>query len=166
MFEKFCEADLSPEAVANLEMGHLFEDLIRRFSEISNETAGEHYTPREVIRLIVSPLIAPDDEALTRPGIIRQIYDPACGTGGMLAIAEEELRAYNDRVRVELSGPELNPEPFAICRSDMLVTGRRPEKIAFGNTLTQDQHRGRRFHYMLTNPPFGVDGKKYADPIR
>ena len=166
VFERFCEVDLGPKAVSNHEMGYLFEDLIRRFSEISNETAGEHYTPREVIRLIVSLLIAPDDEALTKPGIIRQIYDPACGTGGMLAIAEEELRAHNGRVRVELFGQELNPESFAICKSDMLVTGHRPENIAFGNTLTQDQHRGRRFHYMLTNPPFGVDWKKYAEAIK
>jgi type I restriction enzyme M protein len=142
VFEKFCETDLSPDAVTNNEMGYLFEDLIRRFSEISNETAGEHYTPREVIRLIVSLLIASDDDAMTKPGIIRRVYDPACGTGGMLAIAEEELKALNSKVRVELYGQELNPESFAICKSDMLVTVHDPEFIGFGNTLTQDRHRG------------------------
>ncbi len=166
VFEKFCEADLSPDAVTNNEMGYLFEDLIRRFSEISNETAGEHYTPREVIRLIVSLLIASDDDAMTKPGIIRRVYDPACGTGGMLAIAEEELKALNAKVRVELYGQELNPESFAICKSDMLVTGHDPEFIGFGNTLTQDRHRGKTFHYMLTNPPFGVDWKKVAEEIK
>ena len=136
VFERFCEIDLHPSAVTNIEMGYLFEELIRRFSEISNETAGEHFTPREVIRLIVELLIANDDTKLTRRGIIRQIYDPACGTGGMLALAEEALKRFNDSIRVELFGQELNGESFGICKSDMLVTGHNPEQIAFGNTLT------------------------------
>ena len=123
VFERFCEIDLHPSAVTNIEMGYLFEELIRRFSEISNETAGEHFTPREVIRLIVELLIANDDTKLTRRGIIRQIYDPACGTGGMLALAEEALKRFNDSIRVELFGQELNGESFGICKSDMLVTG-------------------------------------------
>lgn len=147
-------------------MGYLFEDLIRRFSEISNETAGEHYTPREVIRLIVLLLLVNDKEALTGNGVIRQVYDPAAGTGGMLSIAEMEMKDLNDRIRVELFGQELNPESFAICKSDMLVTGHNPENIAYGNTLTQDAHKDKRFHYMLSNPPYGVDWKKYADPIK
>jgi len=147
-------------------MGHLFEDLIRRFSEISNETAGEHYTPREVIRLIVALLLANDTDALRGSGVIRRIYDPAAGTGGMLSIAEMEMKAQNPDIRVELFGQELNPESFAICKSDMLVTGHDPENIAFGNTLTRDAHPTGRFHYMLSNPPYGVDWKKYADPIR
>ncbi|WPY95634.1 class I SAM-dependent DNA methyltransferase [Limimaricola variabilis] len=165
VFEQFTHIDLHPEAISNLEMGYLFEELIRRFSEISNETAGEHYTPREVIRLIVSLLLINDHDALTGSGVIRQVYDPAAGTGGMLSIAEMEMKALNERIRVELFGQELNPESFAICKSDMLVTGHDPENIAFGNTLTQDAHEGRRFHYMLSNPPYGVDWKKYKDAI-
>jgi len=166
VFDKFTQIDLHPDNISNLEMGYLFEDLIRRFSEISNETAGEHYTPREVIRLIVSLLLINDKDALTGSGVIRQVYDPAAGTGGMLAIAEMEMKTLNDRIRVELFGQELNPESFAICKSDMLVTGHNPENIAYGNTLTQDAHATKRFHYMLSNPPYGVDWKKYADPIK
>ncbi|KZB66536.1 restriction endonuclease subunit M [Thalassospira sp. MCCC 1A02491] len=166
VFERMCEIDLHPDEVSNLEMGYLFEELIRRFSEISNETAGEHFTPREVIRLIVDLLIANDDEKLTGRGIIRQVYDPACGTGGMLALTEEALNDFNDAIRVELFGQELNGESFGICKSDMLVTGHDPEQIAFGNTLTQDAHKDKKFHYMLSNPPYGVDWKKYQDPIK
>ena len=166
VFDQFSQIDLHPDAISNLEMGYLFEELIRRFSEISNETAGEHYTPREVIRLIVSLLLINDKDGLTGTGVIRQVYDPAAGTGGMLSIAEMEMKALNPRIRVELFGQELNPESFAIRKSDMLVTGHNPENIAFGNTLTQDAHRGKRFHYMLSNPPYGVDWKKYADPIK
>lgn len=166
VFERLCEIDLHPDRVSNIEMGYLFEELIRRFSEISNETAGEHFTPREVIRLIVDLLIANDDDKLTGRGIIRQVYDPACGTGGMLALTEEALKDFNDAIRVELFGQELNGESFGICKSDMLVTGHDPEQIAFGNTLTQDAHAGKRFHYMLSNPPYGVDWKKYQDPIK
>ncbi len=166
VFERFCEIDLHPEAVSNIEMGYLFEELIRRFSEISNETAGEHFTPREVIRLIVDLLIANDDAKLTGRGIIRQVYDPACGTGGMLALTEEALKGFNSSIRVELFGQELNGESFGICKSDMLVTGHDPEQIAYGNTLTHDAHRSKKFHYMLSNPPYGVDWKKYQEPIK
>jgi type I restriction enzyme M protein len=149
-----------------MEMGYLFEELIRRFSEISNETAGEHFTPREVIRLIVELLLANDHAALTGIGIIRTVYDPACGTGGMLALTEEEMHALNPRIRVELFGQEINGESFGICKSDMLVTGHDPEQIAFGNTLTNDAHKGKTFHYLLSNPPYGVDWKKYQEPIK
>ncbi|MEY9880853.1 N-6 DNA methylase [Bradyrhizobium sp. USDA 329] len=166
VFDRFTQIDLHPDRVSNIEMGYLFEDLIRRFSEISNETAGEHFTPREVIRLIVELLIANDDTKLTGRGIIRQVYDPACGTGGMLALTEEALKEFNPSIRVELFGQELNGESFGICKSDMLVTGHDPEQIAFGNTLTNDAHNGKSFHYMLSNPPYGVDWKKYQDPIR
>jgi type I restriction enzyme M protein len=166
VFDRFCQIDLHPERVSNIEMGYLFEDLIRRFSEISNETAGEHFTPREVIRLIVELLLANDHAALTGIGIIRTVYDPACGTGGMLAITEEEMKGLNPRIRVELFGQEINGESFGICKSDMLVTGHDPEQIAFGNTLTSDAHKGKTFHYMLSNPPYGVDWKKYQDPIK
>ena len=166
VFDRFCQVDLHPDKVSNIEMGYLFEELIRRFSEISNETAGEHFTPREVIRLIVDLLIANDDTKLTGKGIIRQVYDPACGTGGMLAIAKEALKGFNPGIWVELFGQELNAESFAICKSDMLVSGHDPEQIAFGNTLTNDAHKDKRFHYMLSNPPYGVDWKKYQDPIK
>jgi len=165
-FERFTEIDLHSDKVSSVDMGYLFEDLIRRFSEISNETAGEHFTPREVIRLIVELLIANDDTKLTGKGIIRQVYDPACGTGGMLALTEEALKEFNPSIRVELFGQELNGESFGICKSDMLVTGHDPEQIAFGNTLTNDTHKGKTFHYMLSNPPYGVDWKKYQEPIR
>lgn len=166
VFDRMTQIDLHPDTISNLEMGYLFEELIRRFSEISNETAGEHYTPREVIRLIVSLLLANDREALTGAGVIRQVYDPAAGTGGMLSIAEMAMNDLNGRIRVELFGQELNPESFAVCKSDMLVTGHNPENIAFGNTLTQDAHSGKSFHYMLSNPPYGVDWKKFADDIK
>lgn len=166
VFERFAALDLRPKSISTLDMGYLFEDLIRRFSEISNETAGEHFTPREVIRLIVDLLLVNDAPALVGEGIIRQVYDPACGTGGMLALTEEGMQAFNEKIRVELFGQELNGESFGICKSDMLVTGHDPEQIAFGNTLTHDAHKGRRFHYMLSNPPYGVDWKKYADPIK
>jgi len=165
VFEKFSQINLHPDKVSNIEMGYLFEDLIRKFSEISNETAGEHFTPREVIRLIVDLLLINDVEALTGTGIIRTVYDPACGTGGMLALTEEAMKAHNEKIRVELYGQELNDESFGVCKSDMLVTGHNPEQIACGNTLTEDAHKGKKFHYMLSNPPYGVDWKKYKDPI-
>ena len=166
VFETFCEIDLHPNNVSNLEMGYLFEELIRRFSEISNETAGEHFTPREVVRLIVELLIANDDAKLTGRGIIRQVYDPACGTGGMLTLTEEALNAFNDAIHVDLFGQELNGESYAICKSDMLVTGHDPDQIEFGNTLTHDGHQDKGFHYMISNPPYGVKWKKYLEPIK
>jgi len=147
-------------------MGYLFEELIRRFSEISNETAGEHFTPREVVQLLVDLLLANDDDALSGKSIIRRVYDPACGTGGMLSVAEEAMKAMNPGLNVDLFGQELNGESYAICKSDMLVKGHDASRIAFGNTLTQDAHRNETFHYMLSNPPYGVDWKKYADVIR
>ena len=137
---RFCEIDLHPDAVSNLEMGYLFEELIRRFSELSNETAGEHFTPREVIRLMVNLLFIEDDDALAKPGVVRTLYDPACGTGGMLSVAEDHLRALNPGARLEVFGQELNAETYAICRSDMMIKGQDASHIHFGNTL----HRGRR----------------------
>ncbi|MGP3699072.1 type I restriction-modification system subunit M [Rhodobacter sp. NSM] len=166
VFDSFARADLHPSKVSNLEMGYLFEELIRRFSEISNETAGEHFTPREVVRLIVDLIIANDEVALSGKGIIRRIYDPACGTGGMLSTAEEAMTALNPGLKVDLFGQELNAESFAVCKSDMLVKGHDASRIAFGNTLTEDAHRNETFHYMLSNPPYGVDWKKYADEIK
>lgn len=146
-------------------MGYLFEELIRRFSEMSNETAGERFTPREVVRLMVDLLIA-NDRGLCLVGTSCGAYDPACGTGGMLSIAEERMVEMNPTLHVDLFGQELNARSFAICKSDMLVKGHDASRIAFGNTLIHDAHKGQTFHYMLSNPPYGVDWKKYADPIK
>lgn len=166
VFDRFCQLPIHPDEVSNLEMGYLFEELIRRFSEISNETAGEHFTPREVVRLLVDLLLANDEEALSGKGIIRRVYDPACGTGGMLSVAEEAMKEFNPGLNVDLFGQELNGESFAICKSDMMIKGHDASRIAYGNTLTQDAHKGETFHYMLSNPPYGVDWKKYAAPIK
>lgn len=163
---RFAEVDLHPDAVSNLEMGYLYEELIRRFSELSNETAGEHFTPREVIRLMVNLLLAEDDEALTEPGVVRTLLDPACGTGGMLSVAEEYLREHNPSARLEVFGQELNDETYAICRSDMMLKGQDPSHIVSGNSFTEAGHRGRTFDYLLTNPPFGVEWKKVEDGVR
>ncbi|KWX01412.1 Type I restriction-modification system [Carbonactinospora thermoautotrophica] len=163
---KFAEIDLHPKAVSNHQMGYVFEELIRRFSELSNETAGEHFTPREVIRLMVNLLLAPDRDALATPGIVRKIYDPACGTGGMLTEAQEQITRYNPHATVEVYGQELNPESYAICRSDMLIKGQDPANIAFGNSFSQDGHKDATFDYMLANPPFGVEWKKVEQFIK
>ncbi len=163
---RFAEIDLHPGTVSNLEMGYLYEELIRRFSELSNETAGEHFTPREVIRLMVNLLFAPDDEALTEPGVVRTLYDPACGTGGMLSVAEDHLRSLNPAARLEVFGQELNAETYAVCRSDMMLKGQDASHIVLGNSFTEDGHKGSRFDYLLANPPFGVEWKKYEAAIR
>jgi len=147
-------------------MGYLYEELIRRFSELSNETAGEHFTPREVIRLMVNLLFAEDADVLTKPGIIRTIFDPACGTGGMLSVAEDYLRQLNPAAGLEVYGQELNDETYAICRSDMMLKGQEASNIAVGNSLSEDGHSGRTFDYSLANPPFGVEWKKIEDEVR
>ena len=164
--ERFTKIDLHPDKVDNAQMGLAFEDLIRRFAELSNETAGEHFTPREVIRLMVDLIFIEDSEALTRPGIVRTIYDPAAGTGGMLSIAEEHLTAMNPKARLTMYGQELNPESFAICKADMLIKGQDVANIIFGNTFTEDGHPHRKFDYMLSNPPFGVEWKKVEKEVR
>ncbi|MCL4231016.1 MAG: type I restriction-modification system subunit M [Dehalococcoidia bacterium] len=166
VLSKFAEIDLHPNAVSNLEMGYIYEELIRKFSELSNETAGEHFTPREVIRLMVNLLFIEDDAVLAREGTVRTLFDPACGTGGMLSIAEEHLRALNPRAHLEVFGQELNDETYAICRSDMMLKGQDASHIVCGNSFTEDGHGGRRFDYLLANPPFGVEWKKVEDPIR
>lgn len=165
VFDRFCQIDFHPNTISNIEMGYLFEDLIRRFSEISNETAGEHFTPREVIRLITDLLLIDGTDTLTGSDITRTIYDPACGTGGMLVLMEETVKGLNKNVCVQLYGQELNPESFGVCKSDMLIMGHNSERIVFGNTLIEDAHKDKKFHYMLSNPPYGVDWKKYKDPI-
>ncbi len=164
--KRFAEIDLHPDVVSNMEMGYIFEELIRKFSELSNETAGEHFTPREVIRLMVNVLFLNDKAMLTRPGIVKTIYDPACGTGGMLSVSEDYIRQLNPRAKPVVFGQELNPESYAICKSDMLIKGQAVSNIKFGNTFTTDGLAGERFDYMLSNPPFGVDWKKVETHIK
>ena len=163
--EKFANI-LHPETVSNAQMGAVFEELIRKFAEISNETAGEHFTPREVIRLMVNLLFIEDDEALTKPGVVRSIYDPAAGTGGMLSVAGEHLADLNPDARLVMYGQELNPESYAICKADMLIKGQDIANIIFGNTLSADGLHGKHFDYSLSNPPFGVEWKKIEKEIR
>ena len=163
---RFADLDLHPDRVPNHAMGYVFEELLRRFSELSNETAGEHFTPREVIRLIVDLLFGEDTAVLTGTAPVRSIYDPACGTGGMLAISDQHLTSLNRAARLEMFGQELNPETWAIARSDLLIQGQDPERIVLGNSLSADGHEGERFDYLLANPPFGVDWSKAADVVR
>ena len=164
--EKFANIDLHPDQISNAEMGLVFEELIRKFAEISNETAGEHFTPREVIRLMVNLLFIEDDDALTKPGIVRSLYDPTAGTGGMLSVAEEHLAGHNGDARLVMYGQELNAESYAICKADMLIKGQDISKIILGNTLSEDGLVGQRFDYMLSNPPFGVEWKKIQKVVK
>ncbi|GHA53332.1 class I SAM-dependent DNA methyltransferase [Streptomyces anthocyanicus] len=162
---KFTDLDLRPEIVPNHNMGYIFEELIRRFAEQSNETAGEHFTPREVIQLMVRLLVAPDGDALQLPGAVRTVLDPACGTGGMLSAMDDLITELNPDATVEVYGQELNPESWAICRSDLMIKGQDPENIAFGNSFSDDGHARKTFDYMLANPPFGVEWKKVKDEV-
>jgi type I restriction enzyme M protein len=164
--EKFATIDLHPSVVSNNEMGAVFEELIRKFAELSNETAGEHFTPREVIRLMVNLLFIEDDAALTQPGVVRSLYDPTAGTGGMLSVAGEHLASLNPDARLVMYGQELNPESYAICKADMLIKGQDIANIIFGNTLSNDGLPGKVFDYSLSNPPFGVEWKKIEKEIR
>jgi len=165
--EKFANIDLHPDAVDNAQMGLVFEELIRKFAEISNETAGEHFTPREVIRLMVNLIFIEDDDVLA-PGnaVVRTIYDPTAGTGGMLSVAAEHLLQHNPDARLTLYGQELNDESYAICKADMLIRGQDVGNMVAGNTLSEDGHGGRKFDYMLSNPPFGVEWKKVEKVVR
>ena len=164
--EKFATIDLHPDVVSNADMGAVFEELIRKFAELSNETAGEHFTPREVIRLMVNLLFIEDDQALTKPGVVRSLYDPTAGTGGMLSVAGEHLAGLNPDARLVMYGQEINPESYAICKADMLIKGQDIANIIFGNTLSADGLHGKVFDYALSNPPFGVEWKKIEATIR
>ena len=161
--KSFQEIDL--KNMDSMEMGYVFEDLIRRFSEQSNETAGEHFTPREVIRLMVNVLFV-EDRDVFRDGIVKTLYDPACGTGGMLSIGEQHVKDLNSKAELKVFGQEINPESYAICKSDMLIKGQNPSNIKFGNTFTVDGLEDEKFDYMLSNPPFGVDWKKAEKIIK
>lgn len=166
LVQKFCEIDLHPDVVSNVEMGYIFEELIRKFNEASNEEAGDHFTPREVIRLMVNLIFAPDDDVLTTKGIVKTLYDPACGTGGMLSVAEAYLRKLNPDAKLEVFGQDYNDQAYAICGSDMMIKGQNIEHIRFGDSFTNDALQGRQFDYMLANPPFGVEWKPEEKTIR
>jgi type I restriction enzyme M protein len=166
LVSKFAEIDLHPDRVANIEMGYIFEELIRRFNEASNEEAGDHFTPRDVIRLMVNLLFIPDEEILTTRGIVRTLYDPACGTGGMLSVAEEYVRELNPEAIVEAFGQDYNEQSYAVCGSDMMIKGWSMENIRFGDSFTQDHFPHQGFDYMLANPPFGVEWKPQEAFIR
>lgn len=160
------EIDLHPDRVSNTEMGYIFEELIRKFSEMSNETAGEHFTPREVIRLMVAVLFEPDMEKITDPSFMAKLYDPAAGTGGMLSAGISYAEELNEKAIIEVYGQELNKSTYAVCKSDTLIKGKGYENIYYGNSFTEDGLKLEKFDYMLCNPPFGVEWKKYQAPIK
>lgn len=153
------KANLHPDVISNLEMGYIFEEIIRRFSESHNEDAGQHYTPREVIRLMVNILFCDDNDVLSGTNVAKTIYDPACGTGGMLSVAEEYLHELNAATELLAFGQEINDQTFAICKADMLIKGNKAEFIKDGNTLSDDQFEGQTFDYIISNPPFGREWK-------
>lgn len=164
--EKFATVDLHPDAISNHQMGLVFEELIRRFAEASNETAGEHFTPRDIVRLTTSLLFIGDDTTLTKAGIVRSLYDPTAGTGGFLSSGSEYVYEMNPDAKLVTFGQELNPESYAICKADMLIKGQAVENIKYGNTLSDDQLYDKKFDYMLSNPPFGVEWKKVEKEVK
>ena len=161
VIEQFSTIDLHPDRVSNLAMGYVFEELIRKFNEASNQNPGEHFTPREIIRLMVNLLFAGDLDILKKQRIIKTVYDPACGSGGMLTEAKEWiLESVNKTAQIELFGQEVNPETFAVAKSDLLIKGENADNIKFGSTLSHDHLFGETFDYMLSNPPYGKEWKK------
>lgn len=164
--QKFASTDLSPQSISNHDMGLVFEELIRRFAESSNETAGEHFTPRDIVRLTTGLIFSQDDDALNKEGVIRTIYDPTAGTGGFLSSGTEYVYEHNPEAVMRVFGQELNPESYAICKADMLIKGQDVSRIKLGNTLSNDQLAYEKFDYMLSNPPFGVDWKKIEQEIK
>ncbi|GAB3164195.1 type I restriction-modification system subunit M [Telluribacter humicola] len=167
LISKFKEVDLHPNVVNNHTMGQVFEELLRKFSEMSNETSGEHYTPRDVVKLLVSLVFSENRDDLEGEGKIRTIFDPCCGTGGMLTIGKEWIQEnINPDVDLRLYGQELNPQTYAICKSDMLITGENPNNIHLGSSLSEDRLQGLTFDYMITNPPFGVSWKSEEDFVK
>ena len=166
VIKRFQEIDLHPDRITSMEMGYMFEELIRKFAEISNETAGEHFTPREVIKLMVNILFLNDRDILTKKGITKTIYDCCAGTGGMLSVAEEYLNELNPDARLEVFGQELNPESYAICKSDLLIKGQNASNIKKGNSISEDKLASEKFDYLITNPPFGVKWEKFAKPVK
>jgi type I restriction enzyme M protein len=166
LIDKFTEIDLHPSVVDNHTMGQIFEELLRKFSEMSNETSGEHYTPRDVVKLLVSLVFSENKEDLQGEGKIRSIFDPCCGTGGMLTTGKEWIiENINPNIEIKTSGQELNPQTYSICKSDMLISGGNPDNIKLGSSLSEDGFQGDRFDYMITNPPFGVSWKSEEEFI-
>jgi len=160
LVEKFSSVDLHPDVVDNHTMGQIFEELLRKFSEMSNETSGEHYTPRDIVRLLVSLVFSGDREDLQGKGKIRSVFDPCCGTGGMLTIGKDwVLENINPQIEIKIYGQELNPQTYSICKSDLLISGENPDHIRLGSSLGEDGFTGEKFDYMITNPPFGVSWK-------
>ena len=160
IIEKFATVDLHPNTISNHAMGIVFEELIRKFAEQSNETAGEHFTPRDIVRLTTSLLFSTDDDVLTKKGIVRSLYDPTAGTGGFLSSGSEYVHELNPDATLVTFGQELNPESYAVCKADMMIKGQDVKNIKHGNTLSDDQLPDEKFDYMLSNPPFGVEWKK------
>lgn len=163
--QEFLKIDLHPDVIDNAQMGHIFEELIAKAMEASNEEAGEYFTPRDVVRLIVNLLFSRDDQALGKAGIVRSIYDPTAGTGGMLSVAEDHIRSLNPDAQLSLYGQERNAESYAIAKTDLLIKGQSAENMFFGDTLTNDGHWDKTFDYGLANPPFGVEWKKQQDEV-
>ncbi|CAA6822259.1 MAG: Type I restriction-modification system, DNA-methyltransferase subunit M (EC [uncultured Sulfurovum sp.] len=163
--EKFASMDLHPDVLSNHEMGLLFEELIRKFAEASNETAGEHFTPRDMVRLATSLLFSTDDDVLTKKGVVRSLYDPTAGTGGFLSSGSEYVYELNHDATLVTFGQELNGESYAICKADMMIKGQPVENIKHGNTLSDDKLQENKFDYMLSNPPFGVEWKKVQEDV-
>ena len=171
VIQAFANVDLSPERIDDMQMGYVFEELIRIGAEQANEEAGEHFTPREVIRLMVSLLLS-DEPDLGRGYVVKTIYDPACGTGGMLSVADDYLREHNSESKTILFGQDWNDDAWAVCKSDMLIKGANAGNIILGDTFTKDGYARRQdggsytFDYMLANPPFGVEWKQQEREIK
>lgn len=167
LIDKLTEVDFHPNIVDNHTMGQVFEELLRRFSEMSNETSGEHYTPRDILKLLVSMVFSGSEENLKGKGLIRSIYDPCCGTGGILTIGKEWITEnISSEIKVNLFGQELNSQSYSICKSDFLITGEDPENIKLGSSLSNDQFENKKFDYSITNPPFGVSWKSDEDFVK
>lgn len=165
ILKRFQEVDLHTETISSVSMGYMFEELIRKFAELSNETAGEHFTPREVIKLMIHILFLNDNDILTQRGKRRTIYDCCAGTGGMLSVADEYIREHNEHAHLEMFGQELNPESYAICKADMIIKNQNPTNIRKGNSISDDKFEGKQFDYLITNPPFGVKWEKFSKPV-
>ncbi|MBN2287046.1 MAG: SAM-dependent DNA methyltransferase [Tissierellales bacterium] len=166
LISKFAEIDLHPDSIDNHEMGYVFEELVRKFNEASNEEAGDHFTPREVIRLMVNLVFDPDKDILSTVGIIKSLFDPTVGTGGMLSVSDNYVKELNPNAELALFGQDYNEQSYAICGSDMMIKGEDLENIKFGDSLTNDQFKGKKFDYMLANPPFGVEWKPQQDFVK
>jgi type I restriction enzyme M protein len=163
VLERFKNVDLHPDRVSNPMMGTIFEELIRKFNEALNENPGEHFTPRDVVHLMVDVLLAGDDKRIKKPGVVLTICDPCCGSGGMLTIAKDQIGEMNTAAEVHLFGQEVNPETFAVSKSDLFMKssdGRDAENVLFGSTLSNDRHAERSFDYLIANPPYGKDWKR------